>query len=107
MLSRAAHPAIAGLLAVLLLVSGTLSVSHALHHSLHSDEGQGSHICLVCSLAKGQVDTVAVATAWTAPFLRCLSDVRTAHTSPPPASDYRLSPSRAPPAALSSLTAAA
>jgi hypothetical protein len=104
---RAAKSALTGLLALLLLVSGTLSVSHALHHSLHSDEGQGSHICLVCSLAKGQVNAAAVAAAWTAPFIPCLFAVRAAHTSPPPASDYRFSPSRAPPAALSSLTAAA
>jgi hypothetical protein len=92
------------LLALLLLISGTLSVSHALHQSLHPDGTGDSHFCLVCSLAKGQVSTAAVA-ATSATLRFCwLSTVRTANASPLPGFDYRLAPSRAPPFLLSSLT---
>ena len=95
--SRPAKPALAGLLALLLLISGTLSVSHTLHQSLHPDGAGDSHFCLVCLFAKGQVnaaDVGLVSAAWAFSFF---SAIRLASTSPLPGFDYRLSPSRAPP----------
>jgi hypothetical protein len=85
------------LLALLLLVSATLSVSHALHQALHHDGDRGSHFCLVCSLAKGQVSVAEVGLVSAILVLACLAVFRTASTSPLAGFDYRLSPSRAPP----------
>ena len=42
-------------------MSGALSVSHALHESLHHDGAANSHFCLVCLFAKGQVNAAEVA----------------------------------------------
>jgi hypothetical protein len=98
-LRRVAKPALTGLLALLLLASGALSVSHALHQSLHSDTTGGHHLCLVCSFAKGQVSAPDVALVAAVQVLCPLSSLRAADTSPLPAFDYRLSPSRAPPLA--------
>ena len=99
-LSRAARPALAGLLALLLLGSGTLSVSYALHQSLHNNAAGGSHFCLVCLFAKGQVSAAEVAFVAALLVLCPLSGIRAAKPSPWPGFDYRLSPSRAPPAIL-------
>ena len=91
--------ALAGLLAVILFISGALSVSHALHQSLHHNGGDNSHFCLVCSLAKGQVSVAAVAVA-AGGILSCwLYTIRTVHPVPLLAFDYRISHSRAPPRA--------
>jgi len=96
-LSRAATPALAGLLAAILLMSGALSVSHALHESLHHDGAANSHFCLVCLFAKGQVNAAEVALASDPILFCCLYGIGAAKPSPLPDSDYRLSPSRAPP----------
>jgi hypothetical protein len=96
-LGRVAKPALAGLLAALLLVSATLSVSHALHQSLHRDGAANNHFCLVCSFAKGQVSAADVALASALVVFFCLCGIRAAKPSPLPGFDYRLSPSRAPP----------
>jgi hypothetical protein len=89
--------ALGGLLAVLLLVAMTFSVSHALHQLLHHDGVGSDHLCLACSFAKGQVSVgalalfvavVAVCYLWGVCLIGLLS------SSGP---DYRLAPSRAPP----------
>ena len=98
-LRRVAKPALSGLLALLLLICGVISVSRALHQSLHSDTTGGHHLCLVCSFAKGQVSAADVALVAAVQVLSPLSSLSAADTSPLPAFDYRLSPSRAPPLA--------
>jgi hypothetical protein len=90
-------PAVGGLLALLLLVATTFSVSHALHQSLHQDGPGSGHFCLVCSFAKGQVSGEAVAVVSAILAFCCLWCVGLASTIFFPRFDYRLSPSRAPP----------
>jgi hypothetical protein len=85
------------LLAALLLASGALSVSHALHQYLHDDGAGANHFCLVCLFAKGQVSAADVALASTLTALFCFCGIRAAESSFLPGIDYRLSPSRAPP----------
>ena len=106
-LGRVAKPALAGLLAVLLLVCGILSVSSALHQLLHNDTAGNHHICLVCSFAKGQVSAADVALVAALLVLCPLFGYRASTPSPLPAFDYRLSPSRAPPALASLLSVVA
>jgi hypothetical protein len=89
--------ALAALLAILLVVASTLSVSHVLHQNLHRDGTPGSHFCLVCSLAKGQLTTAEAAAALLVlvfTFLFALPPETISRLTSP---DYRLSPSRAPP----------
>jgi hypothetical protein len=89
--------ALGGLLALLLLVATTFSVSHELHQSLHQDRAANGHFCLVCSFAKGQVSVAAVAVFSAVLVFCCLWGVCPLGTSPFPGFDYRTSPSRAPP----------
>jgi hypothetical protein len=103
-LSRVARSALSGLLALLLLASGVLSVSRALHQLLHNGAAGSDHFCLVCSIAKGQVAAADVAVVAALVALCLVFSFRAANPSPLPAFDYRLSPSRAPPA-LASLPA--
>ena len=93
-----AKPALAGLLAVLLLIATFLAVSGALHQSLHHDASGSHHICLICSFAKGQVNAADVAPVAALLVLCSLFSYRASIPSPLPVFDYRLSPSRAPPA---------
>jgi hypothetical protein len=98
-LKRVAKPALTGLLALLLLVAGVLSVSHALHQLLHNDAAGSHHLCLACSFAKGQISAADIALVAALLVLRPLAGLPPVILSPVPASDYRLSPSRAPPLA--------
>jgi hypothetical protein len=45
---------IAALMALLIMAAAILSVSFALHQTLHHDPTLDSHLCLICSLVKGQ-----------------------------------------------------
>jgi hypothetical protein len=94
---RMPKSAVGALLALLLLVATAVSVSHALHQSLHQDGAGNGHFCLVCSFAKGQVSAAAVAVVSTVFAICCLWCVRLASTISFLRFDYRLSPSRAPP----------
>jgi hypothetical protein len=94
---RVPTSALGGLLAVLLLVATTFSVSHALHQSLHHDSAGNGHLCLACSFAKGQVSVAVVALFVSVLAFRCLWRVGTVGIAPSFGPDYRLSPSRAPP----------
>jgi hypothetical protein len=95
--SRAAKSALAGLLALFVLVATTSSVSHGLHQALHPNAPASSHLCLICSLAKGQVTAADVAPALALFSLVLLFSVPALKTLALPASDRRLAPSRAPP----------
>jgi hypothetical protein len=89
--------ALGGLLAVLLLVATTFSVSHALHQLLHHDGVGSDHLCLACSFAKGQVNAAAVALVAAVLIFCCLWGIRLVGASYSPGCDYLVSPSRAPP----------
>jgi hypothetical protein len=97
-LRRVAKPALSGLLALLLLICGVISVSRALHQLLHNDAAGSHHLCLACSFAKGQVSTADVTLVSGPVIFFCLCGIRAIKPSPLPGFDYRLSPSRAPPA---------
>jgi hypothetical protein len=45
---------IAALMALLILAATILSVCSALHQTLHHDPALDNHLCLICSLVKGQ-----------------------------------------------------
>ena len=89
--------ALAGLLAVLLIMASAFSVSHTLHQCLHSDGAANSHFCLVCSLAKGQVNAAVVVSLSVMLIVCCLWSFRLADTPRFQGFDYRISLSRAPP----------
>jgi hypothetical protein len=94
---RLPKPALAGLLMLLLLVATTCSASHALHQALHHHGVVDGHLCLVCSLVKGQVTAASIIFISVVAVFCCLGGVRLATTAAFPGSDYRISLSRAPP----------
>jgi hypothetical protein len=94
--NRIANSAFASLLAVLLFFSGLLSVSHAAHRLVHPD-GADSHLCFICSVAKGQLNADEVSpifVSFVATLLFCVPLLR---FSVAVLEDRRLAPSRAPP----------
>jgi hypothetical protein len=94
--NRIANSAFAALLAALLFFSGLLSVNHSAHRLLHPD-GNNSHFCFVCSIAKGQLNAAQVGPVFicfVAALLFCTPLVRFSAMA---AEDRRLAPSRAPP----------
>jgi hypothetical protein len=95
--ARLSGSALGALLAVLLVVAAFLSVSHALHQCLHDEGAANGHVCLLCSLAKGQVSAVPFALWSGVCVLSCLWYFCLISPVPLPGFDYRLSPSRAPP----------
>jgi hypothetical protein len=97
-LSSVAKTALSGLLVVLFLLSGTLAASTALHESLHKDPSASHHLCLVCLFAKGQVSAADVAVIAGLLILIPVFGPHIGNAAPLPAFDYRLAPSRAPPA---------
>jgi hypothetical protein len=96
-LGRVPAVALTGLLVLSLLLTATLSVSHALHQSLHHDSTAHSHFCLICCFAKGQVSPAPTTFISAVIVFCCLWGVHLAHSFPFPGFDYRTSPSRAPP----------
>jgi H+/Cl- antiporter ClcA len=92
-----AKSALAGFLAFVLLFAGIFSVSYAVHRSLHRDASGISHVCLVCSLVKGQVSAADVTVLSVILIFCSIFGLRLATISPSLGIDYRLSPSRAPP----------
>jgi len=93
---RVANSAFAGLLAVLLFLSGLLSVGHAAHRLVHP-RASDSHFCFVCSIAKGQInaaDVGPVFVCFVATVLFCIPLLRFSVVI---SQDRRLAPSRAPP----------
>ncbi len=94
---RTPKAALAALLSFLLLLATTLSASQALHQSLHRDSAANGHVCLICSLVKGQVNMAAVACVLALAVFYYLGNLRLSSTAVVPGFDYRFSPSRAPP----------
>jgi hypothetical protein len=91
------QPALAGLLAVMVLSAAILSASPSLHAWFHHESSTPSHACVVCLFAQSQLSAAEVSVAAVVLagaycfFARPFS--QTAFAS----FDYRLSPSRAPP----------
>src|SRR5215469_18031869 len=84
---RAAKPALAGLLVILLLALSTISVCPSLHKFLHSDGGETNHQCLVCSFAKGQVAAAEASGVFAAVVISLLGFVLLQKFSPLPSFD--------------------
>ena len=94
----------ASLMLILWLGTTALAASPQLHHLLHKDSKSATHECLVTLLSKSQLLAGGTATfvLVLAPiFFGLLLIAESSHFS---IVDYRLSPSRAPPANLSSST---
>jgi hypothetical protein len=92
-----ARSALAALLAVLFSVAAFVSVSHGLHRALHLKTATVTHVCLICSLAKGHVtvaDALPVLALLAAVLVFSLPVLQKVRYG---ASDRRLAPSRAPP----------
>jgi len=92
-----AKSALAGLLAVLLLVSSTLALGSAHRQSHNTDQPAKGHQCVLCLFTHGQIAASDVA-----PPSSCLAEVSFEIASLdkhilPATIDYLLSPSRAPP----------
>jgi hypothetical protein len=97
--SIAPKAVLSGLVALLLLIASTLSVSHSLHQALHRDAAPGGHLCLVCSFAKGQAESTGFPLALLFASLSLLFCLRIIQGSLLPGCfDYCLSLGRAPPA---------
>jgi hypothetical protein len=92
-----AKSALAGFLAFLLLAFSALGACPALHQLIHADSTPESQNCVICLLAQGQVDSVAVIPIVFAFAFGLLFLVHAARTEGLLQSDFRLSPSRAPP----------
>jgi len=93
-----AKSALAGFLSLLLLLAVVVSASPVLHETLHAGTNANSHLCLACSLAQGQVGSTELALVSAVLVLGLELGRRLCETQLLPAVDYRLSPSRAPPA---------
>lgn len=89
--------ALAGLLALLLLLATTLSVSHLLHQSLHRADNASGHLCLACSFAKAQVSATDIGLTSALLFFCFIFSISLATASPVAGFEYSPSQSRAPP----------
>jgi len=98
----AAKSALAGLLSFLLIVSAAISVNHVLHQKLHSGANSSGHVCLICSLSKGQVSAADVAPVLAAFVFSLLFFIPLVQSVRLAASDRRLTPARGPPSRLPS-----
>jgi hypothetical protein len=93
------------LLVVLLLAVTACAASHSLHEFFHTDCSTDGHFCLVCCFAKGQVSPAPAAIVLAVFVFYCLGSLRLASAPAFAGPDYRLCPSRAPPAAAFPKTA--
>jgi len=92
-----AKSALAGLLTLLLLSSSMLAVSSAHRQSHHSDRAKPGDQCVFCLFAHGQIIAAEAQPALSRNAALLAACPLTADQTPVLASDYRLSPSRAPP----------
>ena len=96
-LQKVAKPALAGLLAALLLAFGLLAASGPLHRSLHHERTAGTNFCAVCLLAQGQVELSSVALLLISVVFFLLCGLLAASAGVPWTVDSLLPPGRAPP----------
>jgi hypothetical protein len=97
---------VAGLMLVLWLGTVAFAASPQLHHWLHSDSKSATHECPVTLLSKSQLLAGGIATFILALIPIFFGRLPATDSFQFLAIDYRLSPSRAPPAFLSSITVA-
>ena len=102
LLRRLGGPALAVLLALMLLLVNAMAASPALHRAIHHDADADDHECAVTLFIKGQVSTAVIVTVVMG--LLGIFGVVALLTDTPifPAVDYSFSSSRAPPFASSS-----
>jgi len=96
-----AKSALAGLLVLLLLLSSVVAVSSAHRRSHHSDRAKTGDQCVFCLFAHGQVIAAEAQPALSRNAALLAACPLPADQTPVLTSDYRLSPSRAPPARFS------
>lgn len=101
-LKSAGQRAAAGLMLALWLAMGVVSVSPALHQWLHDDSKSGKHECLISYLTKGHVLSGASDGVVLLVDPVCIVAPAPAGLTMVSSAEYRLSPSRAPPAQFSS-----
>jgi hypothetical protein len=97
-----AKPALAGLFALLLLISATLAVSPAHRQSHNSDRPSKGHECVLCLFAHGHVAAADVAPPSIRMAVISVGNLSLDKHTFPATIDYLLSPSRAPPSVISS-----
>jgi len=96
------QPALAGLLACLILLLTLAASSPGLHHQLHATADHDQTPCAVCTITKGQLaaPVVAVSEVFASlPLAWTLAQVQVLH---PRAVDLSVASSRGPPASASS-----
>jgi hypothetical protein len=98
---RTATPALASLLAGLMLLLGMLSASDELHRIFHQNGNDGSNLCVACLLLKGLVNSPDLGPVLTVPLPSLLCMVPQANGIVLPDFSYLGSASRAPPVSAS------
>jgi|ERR1043166_4260745 hypothetical protein len=96
-LRRVAKPALAGLLAALLLAFGLLAANGPLHRSLHHDPAAGANFCAICLFAQGQVELPNLGPVVISTTFFVLCGLLAAGAGVPWSVDSLLPPGRAPP----------
>jgi hypothetical protein len=97
------RPAMAGLMAFLLLLLGVLAAEEQIHSQLHADEPASHATCPICALAAGQVDASASFQPVVVPVLSPAWTIPTLEFAPLHAADFSVAWSRGPPVFISSL----
>jgi hypothetical protein len=92
-----AESALAGFLAFLLLFSSALAVSIAHRESHDFGRAPSGHQCVFCLFTHGQITLSDVSPPSVRGSAELIGIVAPFHSSIPASTDYRLSPSRAPP----------
>lgn len=95
--SFVAKSALAGLLAILLILSSALAVSAAHRKSHDFGRGTPSHQCAFCLFTHGQITLSDVSPPSVRGSAVMIGIFAPIHSAIPASMDYRLSPSRAPP----------
>ena len=96
-LRRVAKPALAGLLAALLLAFGLLAANGPLHRSFHHERAAGANFCAVCLFAKGQVEPANLGPVFLSSVFFLLGGLPAASAGVPWSVDLLLPQGRAPP----------
>lgn len=99
-----AKSAVAGLLGALLFLASLLAGNPFHHQSFHAGNTANSHLCVICLLASGQVNAADVAPILTDFVSGFVGLTPTVPVIVLVSTDYRFSPSRAPPSVFSSTT---
>ena len=100
---RCLKPAIAGLMVVFVLLLGLFASSSVLHFAVHGNSSAGHEQCVLCTIAKGQIETGGHGQ----PQIFAPKQITLEHASidvlAPDGFDYSVSLSRGPPASVVSL----